>query len=1061
MHIVGVPPSAILGSLRARWGLVDSIVTVWGGDVVIWAADVRGGHDKKDRRIARIARDVVRDRIALCFYDAELRDDPALRRSCSDRHVLDGVIDRWKAGQRLDGSKVSVGRADIVFSLRMRWKLIDSRVTEENIIIWTADVAGRGKKARRVARIVEKIRHSREKLEEDQNGIVVDRFEEWEGKVCRLGERLARRIEIRNDSNVDVLCTVKGDVARQRGFVIDGDLDFELRGGCSREIVVSFRATQMGVKKSIISFDFRSIDFNDDENSVDEFTIVRYIHLRVGDPDDYDILKPSSPYAKTKNRFFDGDKFSNPERVVQHAGTTAPFAQTLAKYPIPPELLKLAAFERDAIVKKFDGMFRGEDEEFVDARYEKIDYSSYLNVKKYAICMKNLLWMEEFQMRVYFDSYFLMQISYTFYVGGAVDIKTYDLVNAPLLREGRAHYKLLVPGLAESRPSVLRGDKILIRDTGGSKYEGVVHRTSQEYAIMDLPRSFDRTFIDGLRVDVRFTFSRTTLRTSHQALAKIAETTTNEESQLGRTMFPRLMGTRPLNAMNARIIRPNQLNYYNRTLNQEQQTAVVGIVQSVARPAPYLIYGPPGTGKTVTLVESILQTILAAGSNPDSKILVCAPSNTAVDVVVERLSVVITEPRQMLRLVAFSRDKATVPDNILKYANYDEDKDCFTNPEADVIKRYQIVAVTTSYAGRLPNLGVLHHFTHVFIDEAGHSVECEAIGCLALTTKQSTSNPPVTVLAGDPKQLGPIIRNDIAKAFGLEKSLLERLSQLEPYARSEESDSLGNHYNTNMITKLVRNYRSHSKILDIPNRTFYDGDLIAEAEMIRSHRFVDWEHLPQKGFPIIFHGVEGEDMREANSPSWFNPDEAQYVKMYVDLLVKDTRKNRCKPEDIGIIAPYHKQVQKIRMILGAHGYKDCKVGSVEEFQGSERPVIIISTVRSTVDYIQFDKTHKLGFLANEKRFNVAVTRAQSLLIMIGNPLTLENDSNWESMIDYVINGGGYTGVEYKKKDPRNNAGSSIENVIRGIHVDNSDDEDTFVGVSHVAGQEGPAWRSEE
>ncbi len=86
------------------------------------------------------------------------------------------------------------------------------------------------------------------------------------------------------------------------------------------------------------------------------------------------------------------------------------------------------------------------------------------------------------------------------------------------------------------------------------------------------------------------------------------------------------------------------------------------------------------------------------------------------------------------------------------------------------------------------------------------------------------------------------------------------------------------------------------------------------------------------------------------------------LKMYVDLLVKGTKKNRCKPEDVGIIAPYHKQVQTIRMILGAHGYNDCKVGSVEEFQGSERPVIIISTVRSTVDFIQFDKNYKVSLL---------------------------------------------------------------------------------------------------
>ena len=131
-----------------------------------------------------------------------------------------------------------------------------------------------------------------------------------------------------------------------------------------------------------------------------------------------------------------------------------------------------------------------------------------------------------------------------------------------------------------------------------------------------------------------------------------------------------------------------------------------------------------------------------------------------------------------------------------------------------------------------------------------------------------------------------------------------------PYRRRDEPDSVGNHYDKNMITKLIRNYRSHARILDIPNATFYNGDLIAEADMTRSHRFVDWEHLPKRGFPIIFHGVEGEDMREANSPSWFNPDEAQYVKMYVDLLVKGTRKIRCMAKEIGIITPYHRQVQK-------------------------------------------------------------------------------------------------------------------------------------------------------
>ena len=144
------------------------------------------------------------------------------------------------------------------------------------------------------------------------------------------------------------------------------------------------------------------------------------------------------------------------------------------------------------------------------------------------------------------------------------------------------------------------------------------------------------------------------------------------------------------------------------------------------------------------------------------------------------------------------------------------------------------------------------------------------------------------------------------------------------------------------------------------------------------------------------------------------------------------------------------------------------LGSVEEFQGSERPVIIISTVRSTVDYIELDLKHKLGFLSNKKRFNVAVTRAQALLIVIGNPFTLENDPNWKSMIDFCVDGGGYTGVDYVKMEERNESGAAVEEIVKGMQAvaldqeEASDgDEDDFLLVSHVTAQEGPAWRSEE
>jgi len=81
-------------------------------------------------------------------------------------------------------------------------------------------------------------------------------------------------------------------------------------------------------------------------------------------------------------------------------GRPTPFVRTLATYPIPPELAKLASFEVDATREKFDGMFRGGDGEgFIDARYQKVDYPSYLNIENYATCMQHFMWMEEVQMR--------------------------------------------------------------------------------------------------------------------------------------------------------------------------------------------------------------------------------------------------------------------------------------------------------------------------------------------------------------------------------------------------------------------------------------------------------------------------------------------------------------------------------------------------------------------------------------------------------------------------------------------------------------------------------------
>jgi helicase MOV-10 len=532
-----------------------------------------------------------RNKIAKSFYNSKLRYNSSLRRLCSDRHVLDDVIDSWKAEERLKGSPIlGVSRSDIIFSLKGRWKLIDSKVANENIIIWKEDVSdghdinnklhgarvptiivvdAAVDKSTRIARTVERIQKHRKELESNRNGIVISNIEWEDNMVFRLGVRITQEVFIRNESDIDVLCTIQDDAARSRGVILEGETRVNLLSRSSHIIRISFLPRMLGVTKSLLTFDFAPVDFDEGDSIDDAFSIVRYISIRAGDPDDYDIIKPIAPYIKKQHRRGDEDKFSNPVRENSASvGAMVPFIRPLGQYKIPKDFTRFLSKEA---IRKIHEMYGSE----LLGRDVKIDYPSYLTMDNYAKCLQHLWWVEESQMHV--------------------DIRAYDLVDVMLMKEGRRYFKLHIPGLAESRPSVLKGDKILIcvnnERRSNNRFEGIVHRTTQEHAIIDFPHSFSGVFIAGLRVDVRFTFSRTTLRTSHQALSVM---TPNGENLLQRTMlFPQCEDVKE-NPLNSRIMRTSQLNFFNRTLNREQQMAVFGIVQSVARPAPYLIYGPPG-----------------------------------------------------------------------------------------------------------------------------------------------------------------------------------------------------------------------------------------------------------------------------------------------------------------------------------------------------------------------------------------------------------------------------------------------------------------------------------
>ena len=140
-------------------------------------------------------------------------------------------------------------------------------------------------------------------------------------------------------------------------------------------------------------------------------------------------------------------------------------------------------------------------------------------------------------------------------------------------------------------------------------------------------------------------------------------------------------------------------------------------------------------------------------------------------------------------------------------------------------------------------------------------------------------------------------------------SLMERLMlTCDLYKRRSAGPGAPSTYNSHYITKLVQNYRSHPDILKVPNELFYDNELVACADQMLRERMCRSEILPKQGVPVIFNGVYGQEQREERSPSFFNAEEICNLKKLVEDLLKDQRA-RIKEEDIGIIAPYRKQVE--------------------------------------------------------------------------------------------------------------------------------------------------------
>ena len=435
------------------------------------------------------------------------------------------------------------------------------------------------------------------------------------------------------------------------------------------------------------------------------------------------------------------------------------------------------------------------------------------------------------------------------------------------------------------------------------------------------------------------------------------------------------------------------LTFKNKQLNFSQQQAIDAITKNELIT---IVHGPPGTGKTTTLVEAILQLV-----KNNEKVLVSAPSNTAVDNIVKgliaqgitvlrvgntskvdaaifahtpegklqnskqlkeikRLKIRAEEFRKMAlkykrsfgksekeqRNLLFKEVK-NIRTEIKKIQAYNEDK---LYVEANVIAGTPIGL----YDAKLNNI----HFETLVIDEAGQCIEPLA-WCIFPFVKKY-------VLAGDHLQLPPTVLSNTAAQLGLNKSILEA-----------SIESIEN------IFLLNTQYRMREMIAGFSSHYFYQG-LLHTAH-----------HLKNICNHITFIDTAGSGFNEQkgkDGTSLQNDGELQIIQK---LLADET----INTANIACITPYAGQVAAAKELFG----NDIRISTIDSFQGQEKHTIILSLVRSNDE-------NEIGFLKDYRRMNVAITRAQEQLIVIGDSATIGGDVFYNAFLLYVEKHGCYKSV---------------------------------------------------
>ncbi|CAE7719937.1 IGHMBP2, partial [Symbiodinium sp. CCMP2456] len=470
-------------------------------------------------------------------------------------------------------------------------------------------------------------------------------------------------------------------------------------------------------------------------------------------------------------------------------------------------------------------------------------------------------------------------------------------------------------------------------------------------------------------------------------------------------------------------------------LNEPQQTAVMKALRAAD---VAVIHGPPGTGKTTTLVSYILEAVYRK-----QRLLVTAPSNVAVDNLLERLAD--AGCRSLVRLghparvqeniqqftmdnVVYASDQAELCRDIKKEIDQILGKVRSKKPQAPskpfgnlkelwqaaspgtgnlkcqtCFQALRLVALASGSSKLIVpwNIGSCL-FDVVVIDEAAQALEVACWIPLLLGKK--------AVLAGDHQQLAACVKSTEAQQQGLDPRS-EMALGLDETLFGRLIDRFGD----DVASLLSIQYRSNEKIMGWSSQSFYSSRLEA-APSVASQTLslqevpsmnISAEILEMVTAPMLFvdtaglsmYREDGEASRSDIQQSRCNPGESRFVVHYAKMLVRAG----LRPETFTVITPYNRQVEQLRADFAADADVEAlkitpRINTVDSFQGQEADAVLISLVRSNTHGV-------VGFLSDYRRLNVAVTRARKHVLLVGDASTICNDDVLSSLYGYACDHG--------------------------------------------------------